>query len=169
MNRAQLNDLIATHLRRGSGGDIRDIAVDVADMVPDDDLRDVLAVTMREYVRAYVGLQRVATLAPYSPAAQNAGKLSGVGRPRRAIAVDAWRRRLAVMVSVADNKVKPLGQLTVDEVEHQIAKLGGQLTALEIRHDWYTAIAKAMREYGVERVADLPENVLSALLDREAA
>lgn len=171
MNRQQLNEIISGVIRRsGACGDISDIAGSVVGSVPDGELRDALEVTMREYVRAYIGLQRVAALSPRSPASDNVGKFSGVGPSRRSVAVNAYRQTLeTTMVSVADDKIKALGQLTVEDVEHQIAKLDKQLAAIGHRHDWYTAIAKAMRHYGAKRVVDLPQKILPALIQGVAA
>jgi hypothetical protein len=73
------------------------------------------------------------------------------------------------MVSVADNKIKALGQLTVEDVEHQISKLDNQVAAIGHRHDWYTAIAKAMRHYGAKRVMDIPKDILPGLIQGVAA
>lgn len=171
MNRQQLNEIISGVVHRsGGGGDITDIAESVAESVLDEELRDALEVTMREYVRAYIGLQRVAALSPRSLASQNVGKFSGVGPSRRSVAVNAYRQTLNnTMVSVADSKIKALGQLTVEDVEHQITKLDNQLAAVGHRRDWYTAIAKAMRHYDAKRVIDLPKKILPALIQGVAA
>lgn len=173
MDRMTLNGMLHDSLDEGTD-DMAATCAAVVAAIPDDDLRDALALTLPEYARVFVGLNRIRLLAPTSPTAEIAEERTVLpevpddppkpGPSRRQRAYDAWQHKLKAMVSVGTGRLKPLGQCTVEEIEMQTTKLVDQMRALGLRHDLYAAIAKAMREHDAERVADLPEDVLCAIL-----
>lgn len=169
MDRNELNAIIDLHLADVDGEvDLHDVARDIAHGLPADVLAEACALTMHAYLRAYVGLQRITALAPHSPAVAAAEQAAPLpGKPRRLVAQESYRRRMDALVAIGCGVHKRLAECTVIDIEFQVDKIDAQITAATHRREWYERLAKAMRDHGVDTVAELPTDVLAALLGED--
>lgn len=134
-----------------------DIAAKVVEQIPSRDLRPVLALVLREYVRTQLhSFERWRT------------RLEGEEsqRPNRSAkreAIRAWARVLRKPVAVEDNVWKQFGECTVEDLRFLAVdrrQNAAESIAAAERFEKYTA---AVDECGVEVVADLPDDVIASI------
>lgn len=159
--RHDLNRMILDLCRAPGGAQLDEVARQVVELIPDYDLRNVLNIAMSAHVRDVYKVDGRRTLNPHSQAATSRNVVQGPSKRRP---LPDWQQKLDVLHNIGDGVVKALRSLTIVEVERHIAKLTGQIARSEARLGWYVDIAKAMREHGVDVVADLPAAVLEDLL-----
>lgn len=137
-----------------------DIAAKVIDQIPGRDLRAVLTVVLREYVRTQLhSFERWRAPDPEPVKANRSAKVA---------AVRAWARMLRKPVAVEDNIWKQFGDCGVEDLlflaEDRRRNAAESIAAAE-RFEKYVA---AVEESGVDTVAELPDAVIASIEDGDA-
>jgi len=174
MNADQLRDLIRSEAEARPSADFHVIAAGALTRIPDDELRSTLACVLPRVVGDMLRQEKNRTLgspaeAPFEERPTAPATPIKQGRSRRSIAHAAWKAKLEVRVGVANNVTKRLGDLTLVDVEFQLAKLAAQRTALDQRADWWKNIHAAMAAAGAATIDAVPEAALVPLLEAAAA
>lgn len=134
-----------------------EIAAKVAENIPDNLLREVVAQLLPELVR--VELTRVRMVTPPNQSARSA-KVTAIRR-----AAEGWRRALRDRIHVGRGEWRLLADCSAEHLRFAAQERQQQAAQSLAAADRYAAIADACEQHKVTRTADLPEPVLAALLD----
>jgi hypothetical protein len=147
------------------------IADQIASLVPEEFVQEVLAQALRALAREELAADRphgrqLAYAAPVpvrhsaAPAAHSAGgrqPARGAGRRGDEIR-DAWQRVLEAFYATPDGR-KQLKDFTRADCEFQGAQLDAQVERLQERRRSWNTIAMLLTEHNADTVADLPAEV----------
>ncbi len=130
------------------------IADEVVRQIPKSAVGDVLRITLRDYVRVVILQERMK--APAAPPPQQQTK---------ATRIHHWSRVLNRRECVAEGVWKLFADLTRDDLLALAEGRRQQAQQLAAKADHYDRMAKLVEQHHVERVGDLPEDVLREHLD----
>ena len=83
------------------------------------------------------------------------------GRSRKVAAIrEEWRRRMTRHISTADGQ-KAIGDCTAEDLVFNAQVLETLATANQRKAAWERRLATAVEEHGVEKVRELPDDVLA--------
>jgi hypothetical protein len=159
-----------------SATDPRDIAAEVAQLVPDEDLRLALTDALEVYVRltitrrrttnAIVGVTSYNSAAPHPVSAQRPSRdsLSGGTQPqttatKQGAIRDRWAQALRDLVHV-EGEYKTLGECTYDDLMFAVAERRKLATQNNAAADRYERLAGVLAKHAVITVAELPREAL---------
>jgi len=149
LSSSSLSDLVRQVAAEHPNAHPHKIAILVAELVPDELLRDYLASVLERVVADVLRANR------------NAALNSKQGRsPKVEQRRSWWQRILRERVHVGDSVWKPLGECGVSDFDFCIAEREDQIGALQEQIAKYRAIRDAMIAHGVETAADLPEGAV---------
>lgn len=149
MSSSSLSDLVRQVAAEHPNAHPHKIAILVAELVPDELLRDYLASVLERVVADVLRANR------------NAALNSKQGRsPKVEQRRSWWQRILRERVHVGDSVWKPLGECGVSDFDFCISEREDQIGALQEQIAKYRAIRDAMIAHGVETAADLPEGAV---------
>lgn len=177
MSSAVLRQMIRDQLDSVDEPDLWDVTRKVVALIDPSDYVDALEITLRSYVKDFVGERRRDA---FKPVIQDPGQLpepqtttatTSRGPSRRSVAVAAWRRRLDVLVqpNPGDSRPKRLGACTIGDFKMLAGLHARAARDNQAQADWYMRIAEAMNAVKAKTMADLPENTLRPLLEKVAA
>lgn len=130
-----------------------DIAARVVQEVPEDQLRAVLAMVLREYIRVELGRQRMAPQPGPTPAPTRSAKVSAI----RAAGPKWLRDR----VFVGNSTWLMLGECGYEQLRYLESERRTNAARSVAAADRYARLAELVETYNVPRVADLPVEVLN--------
>lgn len=149
MSSSSLSDLVRQVAAEHPNAHPHKIAILVAELVPDELLRDYLASVLERVVADVLRANR------------NAALNSKQGRsPKVEQRRSWWQRILRERVHVGESVWKPLGECGVADFDFCISEREDQIGALEAQIHKYRAIRDAILAHGVETAADLPEGAV---------
>ncbi len=131
------------------------LADEVVRQIPKSAVADVLRITLREYVRVVIGQERMK--APAAPTPQQ--------QQTKATRINHWSRVLNRRECVAEGVWKLFADLTRDDLLALAEGRRQQAQQLAAKADHYDRMAKLVEQHHVERVGDLPEDVLREHLE----
>lgn len=149
MSSSSLSDLVRQVAAEHPNAHPHKIAILVAELVPEELLRDYLASVLERVVADVLRANR------------NAALNSKQGRsPKVEQRRSWWQRILRERVHVGDSVWKPLGECGIADFDFCIAEREDQIGALQEQITKYRTIRDAMIAHGVETAADLPEGAV---------
>ena len=155
-DRLDLRELIREHIATAESVHVRDLSEGIAESVPSGELRDALRECLPHLVREVLNSTRPPVVVP---APTYSAKIA-----RRREMAEAWRRQLDAFYSVGDGEQKRLGEFSHAELVALADELHHQAMSNLAREKRLRALADEMQATGCDRLADLPESVLSVQL-----
>lgn len=153
-----IRELIREHIAAAESVHVRELSEGIAGSVPSGELRDALRECLPHLVREVLNSTRPPVVVP-APAPAYSAKIA-----RRREMAEAWRRQLDAFYSVGDGEQKRLGEFSHDELVALADELQRQAMSNLAREKRLRALADEMQAAGCDRLADLPESVLSVQL-----
>lgn len=151
-----IRELIREHIATAESVNVRELSEAIAESVPSSELRDALRECLPHLVREVLNSTRPPVVVP-APA--YSAKIA-----RRREMAEAWRRQLDAFYSVGDGEQKRLGEFSHGELVALADELQRQAISNLAREKRLRALADEMQAAGCDRLADLPESVLSVQL-----
>jgi len=124
----------------------------VVEMVPKQHLREALRQALRDHVKNEITRTNVAPMTPAGPS------------PKVAAIRDSWRKALRDRISVGPNDWMMLGDCSYEHLMYAAEERYEHARLNQAKGDWFTSLAEAVQDNGVDRVSDLPETTLRELL-----
>lgn len=176
-----LREQILAVLRETSITDPGEIASKISEQIPDDLLRDALAVTLRAYVREVIRSERgTAPEPPTEPAGggqgtaethsrfASSGTNSAPSRPAarswKGEAIRAWKQRLNERYHVGRGEWKLLSDMSAVDLLAAATERWDHADRERAVGDRLSRWADLVQEHGVSAFGDLPEDVLEGEL-----
>ena len=153
-----IRELIREHIATAESVHVRELSEGIAESVPSEELRDALRECLPHLVREVLNGTRPPVVVP-APAPAYSAKIA-----RRREMAEAWRRQLDAFYSVGDGEQKRLGEFSHAELVALADELHRQAMSNLAREKRLRALADEMQAAGCDRLADLPESVLSVQL-----
>ena len=157
-DRLDLRELIREHIATAESVHVRELSEGIAESIPSGELRDALRECLPHLVREVLNGTRPPVVVP-APAPAYSAKIA-----RRREMAEAWRRQLDAFYSVGDGEQKRLGEFSHAELVALADELQRQAMSNLAREKRLRALADEMQAAGCDRLADLPESVLSVQL-----
>jgi hypothetical protein len=146
--------IVTEEIEQHPSADPDDVADAVLRRIPANELRSVLNLVMRSFIRIRVG-QRRARRAVVAPE-----KVSGVGRSWKVQgAADAWRRHLTDRYNIGSHKWKMLNEMGYDDLVFSAEYREQQAAANQAQAERLRSWAQLLVQHQAPTFGDLPEEV----------
>ena len=152
-----IREIVREHIAAAESVHVRELSEAIAESVPSEELRDALRECLPHLIREVLTSTRPPVVVPAPPA--YSAKIA-----RRREMAEAWRRQLDAFYSVGDGEQKRLGEFSHAELVALADELHRQALSNLAREKRLRALADEMQSAGCDRLADLPESVLSVQL-----
>lgn len=129
-----------------------DIALKVAENMPDEEIRGVLTEILPSYVRDMIAQRRIANPYLSGREARNAAR-----SPKVAAIRDNWRAALRDRVHIGDGTWKMFGDCTYGDLIAAAEERRTLARANAVKAQRYQELAELLAARGVTTVADLPD------------
>lgn len=141
----------------------------LVDQIADAELREVLLVTVRPFVREAIGRRRMGN--PILHPGKAVPTVPVIPAPRRpeqpsakvAAIRNQWERALADLVYVGSNTYKALGDCGYLDLTFAANARQAMATATLAMAEQYRRLASALVSHGVHSVRELPEDIIGSI------
>lgn len=131
-----------------------EIATEVAKRIPADCIADALQQSLRTFTRQVISEERPHGMRGISApvASSRSAKVAGIR--------DGWQRKLRARYHVGEGAYEFLGECTAENLIFIATDLDEQAARKQARARGFRRLAEALETNGVERVKDLPAELL---------
>lgn len=159
--------LVRDVIRTSNSADPKIIAEQIVGLVPAGSVGEAFREILAEYVRVAVTRARVgsAVVAPQGMREHAAGTSTS----RASMVRTGWRRALRDRVHVAAGTFKFLADCTADDLTFAEGELSEMAARTAAKAEFYGTLRKLLEHHDVERVEELPGDVLADFLTGAAA